>query len=442
MTKKIIILACFFSINFGFSQKKWTLKECVNHALESNISVQQNKLNVQLASLDVKDAKGNFLPNLFGSSTAGLGFGLVVINGQRVQTDNFNSSIGLNSNTTLFNGFVNLNTYKQAKLGVESSKLDLERIQNDVSLLVVNAYLNILFAKENLTVAKVQYEISNTQIEAAKNRFESGAIAKGDLLNTESTAATNLQNLIAQQNALDLATLNLAQLLQVSSDGFDIVTIEADVFSNTLLYENSGIVYNKALTTQPQIDNAKLSVENADLAIEVAKGALMPTLSFNARANTNYVSRFDTETFGSNANFLNQLEDELGYSFVLSLSIPIFNRFQTRNNIDRSFINRETSLLNLENEKLQLQQTIEQAFLDVKSALKSYEAAQISLVAQQEAFKNAQERFNFGAMTLFDFDQIRNRFVNAESTLIRAKYDYAFKTKVLQFYYGELNFDE
>ena len=135
---------------------------------------------------------------------------------------------------------------------------------------------------------------------------------------------------------------------------------------------------------------------------------------------------------------MSQLRDRYQYGAGLSLNIPIFNRFQTKNNVAKSIINKEISRIGLENEKIQLKQTIEQAFLDVKAALKSYEAAKISLSAQEEAFKNAQERYNYGAMTLFDFDLVRNRLVSAESTLIRSKYDYVFKTKVLQFYSGEL----
>ena len=135
------------------------------------------------------------------------------------------------------------------------------------------------------------------------------------------------------------------------------------------------------------------------------------------------------------------LYSKIGFNAGFSLNIPIFNRFQTKNNVVKSYINRELSLLNLDNQKLQLQQTIEQAFADAKAASKTFEAATISLKSQREAFKNAQESYNLGASTLFDFDLVRTRLVSAESALIRAKYDFVFKTKVLQFYYGDFNLD-
>ncbi len=433
---KIVLLAALFISLAGFSQKQWTLKECVDHALKNNITIKQNQLNVQLAEKDVAIAKGNFLPDLNGSASSGLSFGLSVQNGARVSTDNFNSSFNLNSRATIFNGFRNLNTYKQAKLGVETSKLDLEVIENDISLRVINSYLNVLFAKENLSVAKTQAEISNKQIQRVKAQFEAGSIPKGDMLNVESTAANDAQNVITQQNSLDLSLLNLSQLLQVSSINFDVVKIEIDSPSSALLYDDSSTVYDKALTNRPEIERAKLNIENSDLGIELAKGAYLPTLTFSAGARTNYVHRFDT-TFGRNDNFFKQLNEELGYNIGLSLNIPIFNRFQTKNRVAKSRINKENSELALESQKLQLRQTIETSFLDAKAAAKTYEAAEISLEAQKEAFKNAQVSYDYGSMTQFDFDQVRNRLVNAEGAMIRAKYDYVFKTKVLKFYFGE-----
>jgi outer membrane protein len=433
---KLLLLSTFLVSTLGFSQKQWTLKECVDYALKNNITIKQNQLNVQLAEKDVELAKGNFLPDLNGSSSSSFNFGSSIAqNGARISADNFRSGFNLNSNTTIFNGFRNLNTYKQANLGVESSKLDLEVIQNDISLQVVNTYLNVLFAKENLAASEVQAEISKKQIDRAQAQFDAGAIPKGDLLNVQSTAVSDAQNVIAQQNNLDLALLSLSQLLQVSSADFDVVKIEVDSPSAALLYDSADVVYNKALTNRPEIERAQLGIENSDLNIEISKGAYLPTLSFGASAGSSYQNFFN-EIF-SNDYFFKQIKDNMGYSLGLSLNVPLFNRFQTKNRVAKSIINREQSEIALENEKLRLQQTIEQAFLDSKAAAKTFEAAQISLDAQKEAFKNAQASYDYGAMTQFDFDQVRNRLVNAEATLIRAKYDYVFKTKVLKFYFGE-----
>ena len=437
---KLILFAPFLISVATFSQKKWTLKECVNQALEKNISIQQNKLSLELVKKDVEIAKGNFLPNLNASTGGNLNFGsgFDYVTQNRVTTSIFGGSMGLSAGYTVFNGFRNTNTYKQAQLGVASGLLDLQKIENDITLQVVNGYLNILFAKENLNSAQVQYLISKKQIEAAESRFKSGVIAKGDLLNTQSTVATNLQSVILQENALDLALLNLAQLLQVPIEDFDIIPMEVDSPSSDLFYKSSSSVYNKSIDRMPEIIRAKLAIENAALNIKISESYFLPSLSASAGLTTNYGYNLKA---GPDTPFFSQLDDNLGYGIGFNLNIPIFNRFQTRYGVEKSKITKEISETRLESEKIQLKQTIEKAFLDVKSALKSFESAKISLEAQKEAFKNAQERYTYGAMTLFDFDQVRTRFVNAQGAMIRSKYDYVFKTKVLQFYSGDLVLD-
>ncbi|MDD7913611.1 TolC family protein [Polaribacter ponticola] len=440
MKTKLILFVAIITSMSTFSQQKWTLKECVDEALKKNISIQQNRLSLEIAKNDIKLAKGNFLPVINGSTSGSLSLGSSfnqVTQNRSPSTTLFGGSVGLSGGISLFNGFRNTNTFKQAQLGVESSLLDLKKIENDISLFVVNGYLNILFAKESLNAAKVQYEISKKQIEAAESRFNSGVIPKGDLLNTQSTAATNLQSVITQENSLDLAILNLAQLLQVSVDGFDVASINVGSPSANLLYNNSASVYEKSVDRMPEIERAKLAIENAGLSIEIAKSAYLPSVSASIFMNSSY--NYIIKPKGvSTGNFFDQLDGNLGYGLGFSVNVPIFNGFKTDANVTRSKINKEISETRLESEKLSLKQTIEQSFLDVKSALKTFEAARISLEAQKEAFKNAQERYNYGAMTLFDFDQVRTRLVNAEAALIRSKYDYVFKTKVLQFYAGDL----
>jgi outer membrane protein len=437
--QSIVLVALFISIA-TFSQKKWTLKECVDEALSKNISIQQNKLNLASSEIDVDIAKGNFLPNLSGNTGGNLNFGTGFdpVSQDRVSTSFFGGSINLSSGVTVFNGFRNTNIYKQAQLGVKSSQLDLKKMENDISLFVVNGYLNVLFAKENLNAARVQFEISEKQIIAAQSRFKSGVIPKGDLLNTQSTAAANQQTVIAQENALDLALLNLAQLLQVPAEGFDIAPVDVGSPSGNLFYTDSEKIFKRSLDNLPEIERAQLAIENATLAIEISKADFLPSITASAGVSTNYGYNLNLPPGFSNSDFFDQVNDNLGYGFGFNIRVPIFNRFQTKNRVSQAAINKNIFETRLESEKLNLKQTIEQSFLDARTALKSFEAAKISLEAQQESFKNAQQRYNFGAMTQFDFDQVRTRLVNAQATLIRSKYDYVFKTKVLQFYAGDL----
>ena len=437
---KLILLSAFLlGTTFSFGQKKWTLKEAVDHALANNITIKQNKLSVEIAEKDVKSNKANFLPSVSANTGGNLNFGSTFdpVSNNRVGTSTFGGSLGVGVGYTVFNGFRNLNTYKQAKLGVESSKLDLSVIENDISLQVVNTYLNVLFAKENLEVAKVQADISKNQIKRAEAQYEAGSIPEGDLLNVRSTAANDAQNVVTQENGLNIALLQLAQLIQVPYENFDVAIIEVGSPSAAMLYSSSNEVYQKALTNRPEIERAKLSIENAKLGIEIAKSGYYPTISTNANVGTNYGFLLDLPTGVSNTDFLTQLDNNLGYGLGFSVSIPIFSGFRNDASVERSKIQKLITENNLENEKLRLQQTIEQAYLDARAAAKTYEAATVSLKAQREAFKNAKVSFDYGSMTQFDYDQVRNRLVNAESAAIRAKYDYVFRTKVLKFFYGE-----
>jgi outer membrane protein len=434
---KIILLLTLLSTLGVFSQKQWTLEECITYALENNITIKQNKINVDLAEKDVAIAKGSFLPDLNASSTGRLNSGLSQGgDGVLRNTQNFNASFSLSSQGTVFNGFKNRNTKKQALLEVAGKKLDLAQIENDISLNVVNTYLNVLFAKENLAVAKTQAEISKKQIDRAKAQLEAGTIPKGDLLNVQSTAATDLQNVVVQENALNLALLQLAQLLQISNSDFTVTDININSPSAALLYTSANQVYQKALTNRPEIERAKLNVESAEINIDLAKGDYLPTVSYLLGINNSYFHQFNNLML-TNDEFFKQIKDRIEYSAQLSVNVPLFNRFQTKNSVAKSMISKENAKLTLENQKLQLQQEIEQAFLDARAAAKTFEAAKISLEAQKEAFKNAQISYDYGSMTQFDFDQVRNRLVNAEGAMIRAKYDYVFKTKVLKFYFGE-----
>ena len=445
MKIKVLVLIALIAFSFsGVSQKKWELKEAVEYAVDNNISIKQNALTLELLEEDVVGAKGNFLPNLNASSGANLNFGSTIdpVSNGRISASNFGSSYRINSGITVFNGFRLLNSYKSAQLNVMSGKLDFQIIVDNISLNVVNSYLNILFAKENLAVAKEQAEISKKQIEVTQNQVDAGTKAKGELLNSKSTYASDLQSITSLENTLNLALLQMAQLLQVDPTSFDVASIDVGNPSTALLFKDPSTIFNKAVESRPEIIKEKIGIEQSELGIQIAKSGFLPSLTASASAGTNYSHRFTIfQGFPGNDYFFKQLNDNFGYGVGLSLSIPIFNRYQNKVNLNKATIRKEQSELSLESAKLSLQQTIQRAFLDAKAALKSYEAAKTSLEAQQEAFKNAQERYNFGAVTQFEFDQVRNRLVSAEAALIRSKYDYVFKSKVLKFYYGESIFD-
>jgi len=453
MNKNIIItviLTILLSISATAQEKLWTLEECVNYALENNISIKQTALNTDLANQDLVTAKGNFMPNLTGSATQNWNFGSFIgQNGNRVSADSRGNSFGLNTGVTLFNGFRNTSVYKQAQLGTESSILQLNILKDNISVNVVNSYLNILLNKENFKIAEEQVSITEKQVTQVAELVDSGVRPRADLYEVQAQLASDNERLTNVENSLDLAKLGLTQLLQISNQGFDVQEIELSLPAVLVEHKSSIEIYDYAIQNRPEIKKAELDIENSLLDIEIAKSAYYPTLTFGAGVGTSYQHFQGQEdlrvvidpndptniSFVDNG-FMQQVENNLGYNLGFSLNVPIFNRFQTKASVNKAKINNERIAFSLDQAKQDLQSTIEQAYADAKAALKQFEASQVSLAAQNESFKNAQESYNSGVMNSFEFEQVRNRLVNAEANLINAKYNFVFTTKVLDFYLG------
>lgn len=417
------------------AQKKiWGLEEAVNYALTNNLSVKQAALSTDLKNEDIIIAKGNRLPSLNASASESFSFGSSIDNGNiRISGNRNSTSFGVSSSVTLFNGFRNLNTIKQAELGYEASLLDLEKMKNDISLYVVNSYLNILFNKESLKVAQDQLQISKLQLSKVQQLVTEGSRAKSEQLEAEATVASDEEKIVNAQNSLDLALLSFAQLLQVSHRNIDIQEVNVTLGSSKLKYDDTDAIFSKAVSEKPEIKSAELEIKNAELSVDIAKSSYYPSLSLGYGFSTFYGY---TDGLPNQDSFLNQFEDNKSHNINLSLNIPIFNGFRTKSSVSKALINKQLSSYALESEKLKLRESIERAYADAKAALNQYIASEKSAATQQEAFKNAEIRYNLGAMTSFDFEQVRARLVAAQSSFINAKYNYIFKTKLLEYYFG------
>lgn len=448
-TKFVSVLALLFLINVQAQKKIWSLQECVNYALDNNISIKQQELNNQLVEENITTAKGNFYPSLNASASQNFNFGSFIdINGGRVSQDSRSNNFSLSTSVTVFNGFRNKYNLLQAKKQLQAAGFDLQENRNNIMLYVVNSYLNVLLAKENIIIAQDQVDISKNQVEKSKDLVAAGSSAKAALLEAEASKASNDEKLTNAKNSLDLALLSLSQLLQVSNKGFDVEDVKLNINSASLLYNDTDAIFNKAETILPEIRSAELGVENAAIGLKIAKSWQYPSLSFGAGAGTGYQHRQGSKDVRTIIDpdtniavivpngFGQQLSDNLGYNIGVSLSIPIFNGFQTKVGINKAKINQDKANLQLLDKKLKLRENIEKAYADAKASLNQYIAAKKSLDAQNESFKNAQESYNSGVMNFFDFDQVRNRLVNAKSSMINAKYNYVFRTKLLEYYYG------
>lgn len=416
-------------------QKKWSLQECVDYALENNITILQGENSILNNEQNIDAAKGQFLPSVSGFVGHTLSLGnRELFPGQFVdRTDNStNASISLNQ--TVFNGFRLTNLYKQSQLNLETSKLELNRIKDDISLNVVNAYLNVLFNIENLEIAKAQYSFSKKQLDQVRDLVDAGVQPQANVYDAEATLSSDLQSVTVAENNYELALLSLSQLLQLPYEGFEVEVIELDNPTSELMYNNASPIVSYALDNRYEIKVAQKNIENSALNTEISKSGYLPTVSFNYAFGSNV---FFTNLIDTEDSFFNQLNNQKGHRFSLNVSVPIFSQFQNKTNVAKAKIQEENAQLNLKQAKLDVEANVQRAFTDAKAALRAYEAAKSSLQSQEIAFQNSQERYDIGAMNAFDLEQSRLRLVNAESSLINAKYDFIFKTKVLDFYLGK-----
>ena len=435
MKKLIFIVFAFLSITTQAQDKKWTLQECVNYALDNNISVKQSELDLQNADLNKKDAFGNFLPTLNASTTHSWNIGL---NQDPVTFDAVNSTTrnlsgGVSSGVNIYNGLRNLNQLRRSNLEILAGQYQLDNIKDNMSLNVANAFLQILFNKEQLKVLQAQQEITQQELQRTNDLVEAGALPRGDLLEIQATIATQEQQVVVAENAISLSKISLAQLLLLEDyETFDIVDNDYEVPPTTILNESPKTIIAKAKEARYDIKIAENNSEIAAYNLKIAKGALQPTLRGSYSFGTNY---FKSQLFDT-PEFTDQVSDNKSHGFSLSLSIPVFNGFSVRNNVKRSEINVLSTQYQLKQANLDLETNVYQAYNDAKGALKAYEAALKTEAARREAFNYSQERYNVGMLNAFDFSQSKNRLENAESEVVRTKYDYIFKLKVLEFYFG------
>lgn len=446
-----IHLLLTFVLLLGFSSlaqtKKWTIEECVAYAMKNNISIKQSELDVRLTDIDKKAAVGNFFPSLNASSSHSWSIGAninPVTNARENQTTQF-TQMSLSSSVDLYNGLQNQNRLRRAKLAQLASQYQLTKMQDDISLFVANAYLDILFNRENLKVQQSQLTNDEKQLIRAQELVDAGMVPRGDLLDMRATVASDKQKVVVAENALLISRLSLAQLLRLEDfASFDIADVDMEPTPSPVMAESPEAIVAKANEVRVEIKIAKANLDLAERDIKIANGALQPSLSFGYNFGTN--ASYSDRIIGVDSNgvpiiagplpVFDQFSNNKGHNFGLQLNVPIFNGFSAKNNVDRSKIAYERSKNAFDQAKIDLETNVYKAITDTKGALNTYEASIATLEARQEAFNYAKEKYAVGMMNAFDYNQSQTLYINSQSDVIRAKYDYIFKTKVVELYFG------
>ena len=472
--KKLGILFFVLTISTAANAqvKKWTLSECVQYALDNNISVKQSELDLAATDIEKMSATGAFLPSLNFSTSAsentGLSFNPLTNNAQTTTFLSVNGSV--NVGYTLFDGLRNYRRVQRAALSQLSSQYRLSKMKDDISLFVANGYLQVLLNKANTAAVIAQNQVTKQQIERTQKLIDAGVLPRGDLLEIDATDASEQQRIAVAENAVRISLISLAQLLLIKDyENFDIVDEDYQVVNNAIALKTVDELIEGAKQTRSEVKIAEQNVTISEKDLQIAKGARLPTLSaffgYNSRYTdaTSFTQNLDPDNpfitqeigiveqtgqsvVGQFPNtisrevqadaFLDQAYENDGISYGLQLSIPVFNAFSVRANVKRSQISLERNKLQLQQASLDLESNVYQAYVDAEGSRKAYQAAQKSVTSQELAYQYAKDRYDAGATNAFDFSQSKLRYDNAQVELNRSKYDYIFKIKVLELYFG------
>jgi len=417
-----------------FAQQKWTLEQAVAYAIDNNITIKQSELDLKLADIQESDAFYRLFPNLNGNATFTSNTGNNINPGTNVsESFSFLSlSTGVQTSVTLFDGLRNFRQLQYARMAQVAGQYNLDKMKDDIALFVANAYLQILFNKENLRVLQSQNEITKQQLNQTNELVDAGVIPRGDLLEIKATLANDEQRIVVAENQIRIALINLAQILLIKDyENFDIADDEYEIPISSILEQPVSAIIEKAKETRYETKIAEKNVMLAEKELQISRGAYTPTLTAFAGYSTSWI---DNDFF--ERTFSQQFSDNAGTRVGLQLQVPIFNGFSVRNNVKRSYINIERASLQKEQAELDLESNVYQAYTDLQGAKKAYEAALVAEDAQSQAYDYSRDRFEVGIINSFEFSQALLRFENAQSEVLRAKYDYIFKLKLLELYFG------
>ncbi|MFT6883700.1 MAG: outer membrane protein [Marinoscillum sp.] len=461
--------------------RAYSLQECVDIAIENNLTVRRSELQKLGAEINMNQAKASRLPDLNIGGNTGYNWGRSIdpTSNQFISQQISFSGVSANSGMTLFNWFRITNTIKQNKLLVESADYGVDKAKNDISLMVVTLFLNVVFNQELYSNSEYQLISSQEQLERTKKLVEAGSLPMTSQLELVSQVATNEVQLINAENSLQLAKLDLKQMMLLPSfDPFEVVVPTLSMTMTETLNITPEELFTAAVQAMPEIRSAELQVEGAAMGVKVAEAGYTPQLTLNGSMRTNYSDAFvtyipnadnpftiDTDANGNTitrptlfqtttgtaveqisvsqngtfetVSFGDQFDQNLSRSLSLNLSVPVFNNLRTTSSVQRAKIALQQAEITVLEQRNQLRQTIESAYNDAQAAFKTFAASSRQVEALEETFRSITNQYNLGAANFTDFQVASNNLFRAKSDLVRAKYDYIFKLKVLDFYQGK-----
>lgn len=414
--------------------KAWTLRDCIEYALQNNIQIKTKEVSLETAEASLEQARAAQLPTLNFSSSFGANFRNVTTFNDYMEEaghTSFSNNFGLNSGMTLYQGGRLRNTVKQQEVQRDAAELNVESAGFDIELSVTQAYLQVLYNREALELALKNEELSQKQVDRGQELFAAGSISRVELSQLKSQQASDQYQTVSAENTLESSRLKLKQLLELGLDSdFHIDFPEIDDAVVAAQIPGLADAYDAALATLPQLRSSELGIESADLGVKIAKGAGLPSLSLSAGISTGWNS-------GTGTTYFNQLGEKLGESLGLNLSIPIFNGKQVKTNVRKAQLQLVSARLQDESTRKQLLADLESVRNDAISAQKRYFAAKIQQQAATESYSLVSEQFDAGIKNTVELLTEKNNLLNATSQLLQAKYQAVLAEKILARYMNE-----
>ena len=426
-----ILLASLLSLPMWGQQKLWSLTDCINYAVNNNITVKKTQLGQQTAAINLDQAKSNRLPAVSGNISANANHGSVInqITNNRVNQTTITNSMGVSASMPLYEGNKLNLQIERATLALEQNDLYVKEAQNNITLSVLEAYLQALYQYENIAVAKNTALSSEEQLAQAQQKYENGAIAQIDLIEIETQHANNQYNVVLAKNQYENQVLTLKQLLELPpGTEFGIEIIQKEDVSAPIA--NKEEVYRQALEQLPTTKIYEKQKELAQKDIQIAKSGFLPSLSLSGGINTGYSDR-DTE------KYMAQLRNNFGQTIGLSLNIPIFSRYQNKNNVALARLSESQADLDRKQAEKDLYTKIETAWHNATTRQAQEVASKKARDNAKLAYELAEKKHEFGNLTNTELLVSRNTYLNAEQTYLQNKYMVLLYQQLLNFYQGK-----
>ena len=443
--KKILIgaMTLMLTASVTAQAKTWTLQECIEYAMQHNITLQRAKLQQQSAKEDVNQSKAALLPSLNASTSHNLGYrpwqssGITTVTNGTVNTKvdktSYNGSYGLNASWTVWNGNRNRNQVKLNKLSEEQAELQIQETANSIQEKIAQLYVQILYLEEAVKVNEESLKTSKMNEDRGREMVEVGKMSKADLAQLTAQRSTDEYNIVSAQTQVRNYKLQLKQLLEITGEEeFDIATPAIIQTTDELALEevpSLASVYEQALATRPEIQSAEMAVKSSDVSIDIAKAGRMPTVSLQASASAS------TNSLANNG-WGDQMKSNFNSGAGVSVSVPIFDQRQTRTNVNKARIQRESNLLALQDQQKQLYQTIENYWLDATNNQQKFRAAKVTVESEQQSYDLLQEKFNVGLTNIVELMTGKDRLLVAAQNCLQSKYVTILNLQMLKFYAG------